>query len=175
MDKKITLSGFAGSGKSTVGQELSRILNFEFISVGNYSRDFAKKEFGLSINEFQEKCKNDPKIDSLIDEHFQKYCNEKNNLIIDYRLGFKFIKNSFNVLLKVSNETACNRIREAKRLNEEIDSFKINERNELMRKRFIEIYGVDFADENNYHLVVNTDNLNINEIVNLIMLEFNKR
>ena len=53
---KITLSGFAGTGKSTVGKILGDKLGYEFVSVGDFSRDYAQK-MGLTINEFQKKCK----------------------------------------------------------------------------------------------------------------------
>lgn len=39
--KRISISGLAGSGKSTVGKLLSEKLNYEFVSVGNYSRILA--------------------------------------------------------------------------------------------------------------------------------------
>jgi len=43
--ERITLSGFAGTGKSTVGKILANELEFEFISVGDFSREFAEKEY----------------------------------------------------------------------------------------------------------------------------------
>lgn len=58
----MTLSGLAGSSKSTVGKILQEKLNFEFISVGNFSRDFAFNNYGLDINQFQEKWKNGKRI-----------------------------------------------------------------------------------------------------------------
>jgi cytidylate kinase len=83
MTKKITLSGNAGTGKSTVGKLLAEKLGCEFVSVGDFSRKFAEKEFGLSINEFQEKCRQQPELDDLIDQKFKGYCNEHNNLVVD--------------------------------------------------------------------------------------------
>lgn len=102
-NKRITLSGFAGSGKSTVGKILCDKLDYKFVSVGDSSREIAK-ERGLTINEFQEECKKDPKLDDLIDNKFTQLCNESNNIVADYRLGFHFIKNAFHVLLKISDE-----------------------------------------------------------------------
>ena len=37
-----------------------------------------------------------------------------------------------------------------------------------MRTRFIEIYGADFADENNYDLVIDTDYAFPEEIIKII-------
>ena len=38
-----------------------------------------------------------------------------------------------------------------------------------MKNRFIDIYGVDFTDEKNYNLVIDTDTQSPNEIVKSII------
>lgn len=174
MKTKITLSGVAGSGKSTVGQIIKEKLNYEFISVGNYSREFASKELGLTINEFQEYCKSRPELDNQIDDKFKKECNSKENVVIDYRLGFHFVKNAFHVLLKVSDENASLRINANGRMNEETSSQAIKDRNKQMKERFIEKYAVDFTNENNYDLIINTDGLQPEDIATQIIGEFQK-
>jgi len=165
---KITLSGFAGTGKSTVGKILQNRLNYEFVSVGNFSREFAQRKFGLTINEFQEKCKKGPELDDLIDEKFKQFCNETENIVADYRLGFYFVRNAFNVLLKVSDTVAVERIQNADRKKENTDIASIQKRNQEMRQRFIDKYGVDFTNENNYDLVIDTDKLTPEEIAEKI-------
>jgi radical S-adenosyl methionine domain-containing protein 2 len=169
MINRITLSGLAGSGKSTIGKYLGKLLNYEFVSVGNFSRDLAEKQYKLSINEFQDKCKSNPELDIEIDNQFRKMCNEINNIIIDYRLGFKFISDAFHVFLGVSDEIAAERIKLAKRTNEQIDIIDIKNRNLKMRDRFLNLYNVDFTDVSNFDLVINTDNLTPNQIANKII------
>lgn len=171
---KITLSGFAGSGKSTIGKELQEQLSYKYISVGDFSRKLAKEEYGITINEFQEKCKNDPTLDYEIDRKFQEQCNAKNNIVVDYRLGFKFVKNAFHVLLKVSEETATARINAAHRINEKIDASAIKTRNEAMQSRFKAKYKVDFMCETHYDLVIDTDELTVETIANSIIKAFKK-
>lgn len=175
MKNKITLSGFAGSGKSSVGKIIEKKLNFEFISVGNYSRNFAKEKYGMTINEFQEKCKNEPELDTIIDEKFKKECNNKEAIIIDYRLGFHFIQKAFHVLLKVSDSNASKRINSDKRDNEATSPKNIKDRNKIMKERFQKNYNVDFTDEKNYDLVIDTDNLTQKEVSNLIIDAFLKQ
>ncbi|WP_203459322.1 viperin family antiviral radical SAM protein [Lacinutrix sp. WUR7] len=174
MKTKITLSGFAGTGKSTVGKRIQEQLNFEFISVGNYSRKYAMEKYGLTINEFQEKCKTQPELDTEIDEKFRLECNSKENLVIDYRLGFHFIKNAFHVLLKASDESASKRIHEANRSDESTSAKAIKQRNQIMKDRFQENYGVDFTNDKNYDLVINTGDLTANEVADLIMEHYQK-
>lgn len=174
MFNKITLSGFAGSGKSTVGKLIADKLNFKFESVGNFSREFAMSEFNMTINEFQDKCKNDASLDNLIDEKFRAYCNNSSHLIIDYRLGFKFVQNALHVFLRVSDEEAFNRIAKANRSGEEVSYEAIIKRNTDMRNRFLETYDVDFTDTSNYHKVIDVDCLNPEQIAGIIIDTFEK-
>ncbi|OAV65154.1 cytidylate kinase [Bacteroidales bacterium Barb4] len=150
---RITLSGFAGTGKSTIGKILAEKLNCKFVSVGDFSRDYAKNK-SPDINEFQEECKCNPEHDKMIDGKFSEECNQDINIIVDYRLGFHFIKDAFHVLLKVSDEIAAARIQKSNREKEDTDIDSIKKRNQAMRQRFIDTYNVDFADENNYDLII---------------------
>ena len=69
MKNKITLSGLAGSGKTTVGELIKSNLGYNFVSIGNYSRQFAKNNYNMTINEFQEKCKQEPELDFQLDKN----------------------------------------------------------------------------------------------------------
>lgn len=71
---------------------LAQELNFEFVSIGHFSRDYALKHFSMDINQFQDYCQKNSQTDKFIDEYFVKYCAEKTNLVIDYRLAYPFIK-----------------------------------------------------------------------------------
>ncbi len=175
MKNKITLSGFAGSGKSTVGKLIEDQLKFEFISVGNYSRAFAKQKHGMTINQFQKHCISHPELDNLIDDKFKTECNSKDNIVIDYRLGFHFIENAFNVLLKVSDQMASDRISLGNRVDEVTSAEAIKLRNEAMRTRFLKRYNVDFTDDNNYDLVINTDNFTPKEVSQQIIKNYQER
>lgn len=166
---KITLSGLAGSGKSTVGKLLAQQLSCEFTSVGSWTRDFAFQQYNMSINEFQDYCKLHPEMDQEIDRKMVSYCNQQANLVIDYRLGFHFIKNALHVFLTVSEEESYRRINTANRSNEKTDLSDITERNQNMRDRFLEQYGVDFTDLSHYYLVIDTEKNTVEEIVELIL------
>ncbi len=172
--ERITLGGFAGSGKSTVAKIICDKLNYEFISVGNFTREYAQREFGASINEFQEMCQQNPELDRDIDRKFQAMCNSSSGIVVDYRLGFKFVEDAFCVLLKVTDGVAFHRLQKAERGIEKKDAFSIQERNENMRARFIQQYNVDFADDKNYDLVVNTDLLSSQQVADMITDSFQR-
>jgi predicted cytidylate kinase len=176
MKTNISLSGLAGSGKSTVGKMLASKLNYAFMSIGNYTREYAKETLNMDINAFQNYCKENPKTDFYIDKAFSETTNSMSHCIIDYRLAYKFIHNCFHVFLLVSEKEAVKRISAANRKDEfannsfsEIEK-TLNKRNELMRNRFIENYNTDFTDVSNYDLLVNTEEFETTqEIVEFII------
>lgn len=152
---KIVLSGAAGSGKSTVGKLLSQQLDWPFLSMGDFSRQFAEERYQLDINAFQDLCRTDPGIDKLLEESFIAKCKAIHNAVIDYRLGFHFIPDALHIFLTVSDSEAIRRVKAAGRKNE--DALQVPERNRQMRERFVLQYGLDFLDFSNYDLVINTN------------------
>jgi predicted cytidylate kinase len=166
---KITLSGLAGSGKSTIGKLVAQQLSCEFISVGSWTRDFALQHYNMSINEFQDYCKLHPEMDQEIDRKMVAYCDQQSSLVIDYRLGFHFIKDALHVFLTVSDEEAHRRISGANRSNEKTDLADISQRNQNMRNRFLKQYEVDFTDLSHYDLVIDTEKYPLEEIVGLVL------
>lgn len=151
---KITLSGCVGSGKTTIGKLLANKLQYNFISIGNLTRQFAETK-GLSIVQFQEQCLANPKMDKEIDLEFSNECNNSENLIIDYRLGFKFINNAYHIFLKISEETAIERIKLANRASETFET--ISQRNEAFKNQFLNAYGVDYTMPKNYDLIIDVE------------------
>lgn len=172
---RVTISGSVGSGKSTIGNLLSKELNTEFISVGNLSRKRALL-MGMDIDQFQLYLKKHPQLDKEMDIFIANEMNSKTNFILDYRLGYHFIENSFNILLKVSPEIALNRISDRQnsdekyfQLTDEERILKMANRNKSMRDRFFELYNTDFLNEGNYQLVIQTDLLKPSEIIKQII------
>jgi len=133
LPKRITISGEVASGKTTIGKLLAQELNFDFLSMGNKTREFANTR-GMSIVEFQRECLRNPELDCQLDKQFSDECNDRKNVIIDYRLGFKFITNAFHIFLKISNNVAIERLKNTVRLNE--THHTLNERNEIFKRQF---------------------------------------
>lgn len=172
MPERITLSGEVASGKSTIGKRLAEKMNYEFVSIGNKTRAFAALH-GLDIVGFQKMCLADPNMDIIIDEDFAKECNTSEKLIIDYRLGFKFIHDSFNILLKITEATATERLKSSGRENETFHT--INLRNESFKNQFLNTYNVDYTNESNYDLVIQVEDFRTaEEVVNYILDKLNQ-
>jgi cytidylate kinase len=161
--KRITLSGYAGTGKSTVGRMLAEKLGCKYFSAGDATRKFAEETYGMSINEFQAKCDECPELDISLNHNFRDICNGAESIVADFRLGFHLVENAFNILFVVSEQEAFERLSTSGRRMEQTDFESIRKRNEDMRNRFIERFGVDFADESNFDLTIDTGRKTVDE------------
>ncbi len=169
--RNITISGGVASGKSTIGKLLAKKLNYEYVSLGSKAREIAKSK-DLDISDFQKYCIQNPSLDKEIDKLFSKECNEKTNLIVDYRLGYKFIPKSFKVFLNVTERVAIERLKKANRMNETYQTLKSREGS--FRKQFYNNYGIiNYEETENYDMVISVDNQNPNEIMKCIIESFN--
>lgn len=152
---RITLSGLVGSGKTTIGKILAERLNYDFRSIGNVTRKYAAEK-GMTIVEFQKYCSSHPEMDLRIDEVFSNECNSSQNLIIDYRLGFKFVTNAYHIYLSINEQEATERLKKANRAGEGFETVSL--RNESFKSQFLHAYGVDYTLKSNYDLIIDVQN-----------------
>jgi len=174
----ITISGVAGSGKSTVGKILAEKLGMKYYSVGELRRRMASDR-GMSLEEFNRLGENEDFTDRLVDEYQAELGKKEDNFIIDGRLSFHFIPNSVKVFLDVSDEEAARRILKDKREAESFRTFEdalesIRRRNQSDALRYKKYYGVDLYDRKNFDIVIKTDSIPAEEVARRIM-EFIKK
>src|SRR5574344_2467686 len=103
---KIAISGDLGSGKSVLSKTLKTELSFEVISIGVIQRELAWKRgmYALEFNHFME---THPEIDRECDDMVASYGKNNQNLILDPRLAWYFIPQSFKIHLKVDSHVAA--------------------------------------------------------------------
>ena len=174
---KITISGTPGSGKSVVAKYLCKNLNLKFYGVGELMRGFAKKK-NLNLIELSNLLKENKKLDKSFNENIKKI-NNKNNFVLDSRLGFLFIKEGINIFLDANLDLRAERIFKDKR---KLESFKevgevkneIKSRLSLEKERFKKLYDVDFTNLKHYDLVIDTTGMNVN-LISKIVLEYLKK
>jgi cytidylate kinase len=176
MINAISISGDLGSGKSTISNILNKHLNYDYIYTGGIQRQIAEK-YNMTTNELNIYAETHPEIDEEIDAVF-KSLDKTDNLIIDSRLAWFFIPNSFKVFLKTETVIAAKRIsQDTKRKNESYLSLeeavdKIEKRKESENKRYKNLYGVNCLDMDNYNLVVDTSHILPEEAANIILKEY---
>ncbi len=182
MDKKhiITIAGDHASGQGTLSNNLQANLGYEIYRNGQYVRKLASEK-GMSIVDFQIYLNEHPDLDREIEKSAADYASTRDNLIIDAKLGWYAIPNSFKVYLKVDIEISAKRaFEDASRKNTEpfksIEEAKkkISYRHKEETNRWQEEYGVNRDDMSNYDLVVDTTNLTPDEVCNIVLDAYNK-
>lgn len=176
----ISITGRLGSGKSTVCGIMKERYGFDIFSTGAIQREYARSK-GISTLELNKRMKENPGLDDEIDNTVTRVSREHKgeNLIFDSRMAWHFAEDTFKIFLTIEPMEAANRVF-YNRVSAEESYTDVNdaceklvERSVVERKRFIEIYGVDYYDFNNYNLVVDTTNKTPDEVVAVIMENYN--
>ena len=167
----ITISGKAGSGKSTVAKGIAKKLNLKHYSIGGIMRQLAKEK-NLSLNELSKLAEKDKTIDLTLDKK-QIGLRDKNDFVIDGRLSFHFIPFSKKIFIKVDEEEGGKRIFKAKRQTEQHESVeqaikKIRDRRNSELKRYKKYYNVDYTDMKQFDFIIDSTSISAEEVKNKI-------
>lgn len=178
----ITISGLPGSGKSSTADKVAQSLEYARFSSGDFMRRIALNK-NISLNELSKIAENDQgKIDKEIDDSVTKMSQE-NKIVLDSRLAFHFIPNSFKIFLDLPAEIAKERILKSLKTNtlraqsenantsEEV-FIQIKERLESEKKRYKELYNLDYTNKNNFDLVIDTNENNLEQVVEIILNKY---
>jgi CMP/dCMP kinase len=177
----ITIAGFPGSGKSSTADLVAKELNFQRFSSGDFMRKIALDR-GMSLNELSTLAERDTSVDFAIDEEVKKTQN-MDNLVIDSRLAFHWIPESFKIFLdlpaeiakeRIYNSFQKNKLRQQSEQSENIEEVfeKIKHRLESEKKRYKELYGLDHTDKNNFDLIIDTSKNSLEEVVYMVIQEY---
>ncbi|MCL2072586.1 MAG: cytidylate kinase family protein [Marinilabiliaceae bacterium] len=176
MTKIITITGDLGSGKSTVSDILCKELGYDYIYTGKIQRQIATK-YNMTTFELNKYSETHPEIDHEIDATFKSLSGSK-NLIVDSRLAWFFIPQSFKVFLKTDLDVSVNRISTDNQRSTEIYSSKeeaaqkIIARKESENKRYMDLYGADCTNLNNFNLVVDTSFISPEKVSEIILSQY---
>ncbi len=162
----ITLSGKPGSGKSSTADRLAELLGYTRHSSGDMVRRVLARE-GMSLEEYNQKASDEHDLDDKVDEELRALRNAK-DVVIDSRLGFYWIPESFKVYLDLDLEVATARIfkdavnnkkrRDAGEGSSSLPDIarKVKERMEDEQSRFRSLYGIDPYNTEHFDLVIDT-------------------
>lgn len=182
MEKKniISLAGELASGKGTVSKLLSEELNYTVYRNGEYVRKLAKDK-GLDITSFNEYLNEHPEIDRQIEKSAAEYAKEHNNFIIDARLGWYAVPESFKVYLTIDINEAARRAfyDEARKSTEKFSSIEeqkadMERRYKMENERYFNLYRVRKEDLSNYDLVIDTTDKTPTQVKEKILEEYKK-
>jgi len=179
----ITINGFPGSGKSSTADLVAKELDFKRFSSGDLFRKIGLN-LGISLNEVSKRAETDPIIDKMTDDEVKKIGTMK-KIVIDSRLAFHWIPESFKVYLelpleiakqRISNDLKVNKLRQESETSSNVEEIykKIVQRFESEKKRYWNLYKVDHANKNNFDLIVDTGKNNLKQVVEIIVSEYRK-
>jgi len=177
----ITIAGTLGSGKSSTANKVGEALGYKRFSSGDFFRQVGL-ELGLSINETNIRAEIDPNIDYRTDQKLRDL-NDSSKIVIDSRIAYHWIPESFKVYLDLSPEIAKERVinnlkeNKLRQESEQTSSIeeayqKIIERFESEQKRFLELYKINNRDFSQYDLVIDTNKNNLDEVVDIILEKY---
>ncbi|MFX1453692.1 MAG: (d)CMP kinase [Promethearchaeota archaeon] len=174
----ITISGLHGTGKSTIGKLISQKLGLQYYSTGQAFRDIAK-EMNMTLEEFTIYAEKNSEIDEKLDNKILDIA-QNGNIVIDSQLSGYLLKSiaDFKVLLTCPLETRIKRMIERDNSNYEEKLKETVNRENSELERFKKLYDIDLNDQDEindiYDLVINTENLTIEEILNKILFALEK-
>ena len=174
----ITFSGAAGSGKSTIAQELADNLKWPRYYMGGLRREAAKKK-GLTLAEYNELGEEDPKTDMEADAYQKELGETQDNFIIEGRTSWYFIPHSLKIYLDVSLEEGAKRIflslKEKNERNEALGlesladvKASILKRLESDSKRYKKYYNIDVNDFSHYDYYLDTTKMSKKEVMKAV-------
>lgn len=169
---RITISGPPGSGKTTACGKLSEILGLKAVVFGKIFRELAAEK-NLSLVELGAIAEQDPSIDKMIDSRILDIARENEDIILESRLSAYMCSRygipAFKVYIDASPEVRMSRIgvREGETFEEACA--KTVERQKSEAKRYMKYYGIDIEDRSVYDLVINTDDLDPDQVVERIL------
>lgn len=165
---KISIFGLAGTGTSSVGKKLALDLNFKFYSTGDLFRAEAKK-LGLSLNEFEKLTQEDSSYDLALDDRVKTLGQQEDNFVIESRLAWHFIPDSIKIKLDCLYDVRVKRVASRESISFEVADFETKDREEKIMDRYRRYYGIDnCADNKNFDLVIDTTQITIDQVVDLI-------
>lgn len=171
----ISIAGDLASGKGTASAILADKLNYTIYKNGEYFRKLAK-EHNMDVTEFNKYVEKHPEIDRQIENSAKLYSLDHDNFIIDARLGWYAVPESFKVYLTVNIDVAAKRaFNDQDRKSTENFNTIEEQKNDMIKRmqleneRYFEVYGVHKEDLSNYDLVVDTTNRTPEEVAKIII------
>lgn len=176
---KITITGDLGSGKSVVSKLLQEKLGFEVYSTGKVQREIAAR-YGMTTLELNQYAHTHPEIDEEIDSTFASLNHRPEGLIVDSRLAWHFMPQSFKVYLRVPIEVAATRImgdstRKGERYATAAQAIAdITARKRSENERFLAKYNADCSNMANFDYVADTADKNPEAVAAGILQAFHQ-
>lgn len=173
----ITIGGSLGSGKSSTAKAVASALGYRHFSSGDLFRQIAT-ERGESVEATNISAEAQKDIDYQVDELLRTMGKSEDKLVIDSRMAWHWMPDSFKVFLRLDLDSAAERIFQdvlkKSRVSEDAKSVQdvrasIERRFASELKRYFSLYGVDPTDPKNFDLVIDTKDNNLGGVTAMVL------
>ena len=172
-DVKIAVSGKSGCGNTTVSRLLADALEFRFI---NFTFRSLAQERGLDLKEDLALAAKDDSWDNEVDTRQVELARKEGGCVLGSRLAIWMLPEAdLKVFLTARPETRAKRIHNREKGNIKNIAEFTEERDRQDHERYLRIYKIDNDDYSAADLVINTDDIGPEEIVEQIITELNKK
>lgn len=167
----VAISGQPGSGKTTIAREVAKILKLPLSSSGTIFRELAAK-MGMDLLEFHKYAEKNQEIDKMVDTITIEKA-KAGNVVIEGHLAAWIARSYADVCiyLKASREIRAKRVSNRDGVPYEKALKELEEREEMNKRRYMAIYGIDVTDLSIFDLVLDTTYLSVNDAAR-ISLDF---
>jgi len=176
----ITIAGSLGSGKSSTAKAVAVALGYEHLSSGDVFRKMAE-ERGVSVEAINIAAEVQQDIDHKVDGWLQELGRTGENLVVDSRMAWHWMPDSFKVFLALDPATAAerifNNIQSEGRMSEHASSVgevraSIDARFASEQKRYLSLYGVNPTDPLNFDIFINTKYNDLESVTAMLLAAF---
>jgi CMP/dCMP kinase len=168
---KIAISGLSGSGNSSACENVGKALKLKIV---NYTLRNLAADVGMDFAQIQEKRRDDPSFDLLLDKKQLEMFGSEGNVIMGSRLAIWMADCNLRVWLSAPLKIRAKRIatREKKPIRQVLAETK--KRDEENRRQYIKLYGIDVNKHSFADIIVDADKLNAKAVAQKIMTEAKK-
>ena len=166
----VTISGPAGSGKSTAAAALAEALDYDHVSGGDIFRDLAV-ERGITPLELNKLAEDDDEIDRDLDRRLRGIAETRDEVVLESRLaGWMAGEHAdFRIWLDAPLSVRARRIADREDKPVEVAREETRERRDSEARRYREYYGIDVDELGIYDLSVNTARLSPGAVLDVIL------
>jgi len=167
-DLVIALSGFHGTGKTTIAKMVADKYGLRYVSSGMIFRNIAR-DMGLSLEDLSKLAESKPDIDYAIDNRLKRLARE-GGVIADALLSGWMLKDIAHIKIwfHAPMEVRIKRIadRESRDFGEVYRETVAREESEI--RRFRKYYGIDLNDLSIYDFIISTYPYSIEAVASIV-------
>lgn len=164
----ITVSGFSGTGTSTICRMLRARLGYAYIDAGSIYR-YEAGLLKMSLPEFLVYCDNKPEFHKAVDTKMIEFARTYPNCILEGRISGWILAregiSALKILFTAPLEVCAERVSKRDHLTYE-QAYKANlHRNDTDKKRYMDLYEIDVDDHSVYDVIFDTSKYMIEQEV----------